>query len=262
MRFFRGHADFERYKIRPSIYRHRSLISNEGSLIRESIIRCPEDLPDSCTFFEKLVRLQHYGLPTRLLDVTSNALAALYFACREKERTTGEVLVFDIPKQDVKYYDGDTVALLANVARRPYSFDLNGLPTSQDAFNKDPEVGRLLYDIREDKPAFRPLIEKDDLRRVICVRANLDNARIARQDGAFLLFGIRDKKSRCALIPKDWIICGNDSRRIIFSNKHRIKTELEQFGISEQTLFPELDYQTKTIVQRFKGKYRRRTTKA
>lgn len=260
IRFFRGHADFEHYKIRPSIYRHRRLISNENDLIRDAIIRCPEDLPDSCTFFERLVRLQHYGLPTRLLDITSNALAALYFACREKERTPGEVLVFDIPIENVKYYNSDTVAVIANVARRPYSFDLDNLPTDFKAFNKHPEIGRLLHDIREDKPAFRPLILRNDLRRVICVRAKLDNARIARQDGAFLLFGIRDKKSRSAYVPTDWITRGTDTKRITFSSKHRIKKELEQFGISEQTLFPELDYQTKSIVQHFKGRYRRRKT--
>jgi hypothetical protein len=208
-----------------------------------------------------LVKLQHYGLPTRLLDVTSNALAALYFACREKERTAGEVIVFDIPSEEVKYYNSDTVALISNVARRPPSFDLDDLPPKREDFNKDREIARLLHDIREDKPAFRPLIQRDDLRRVICVRAKLDNVRIARQDGAFLLFGIRDAKNRCAFIPKDWIVCGNDSKRIVFSNKHRIKKELEQFGISEQTLFPELDYQTKSIVQRFKGKYRRHAKK-
>jgi hypothetical protein len=258
IRFFRGHADSKRYKIRPAIYRPPLLISNENSLIQEAIIRCPADFPDSCTFFEKLVRLQHYGLPTRLLDVTSNALAALYFACREKERTTGEVLVFDIPKDAVKYYNSDTVALLSNLARLPNSFDLADLPTREEVFNESPEIGRLLHDIREDKPAFRPLIKISDLHRVICVRAKLDNARIARQDGAFLLFGIGHTKSRRAIIPKEWITCGNDSKRIIFSNKHRIKKELEQFGISEQTLFPELDYQTKSIVQRFKGRYRRR----
>jgi hypothetical protein len=259
MRFFRGHADFRKYKIRPTVYRHRRFIANESNLINEAVIRCPADFPDSCTFFEKLVRLQHYGLPTRLLDVTSNALAALYFACREKERTTGEVLVFDIPQEDIKYYNSDTVAVIANLARRPYSFDLDRLPTSQKHFNEDPEMGRLLFDIQEDKPAFRPIIRKDDLRRVVCARAKLDNARIARQDGAFLLFGIRDKKSKSATVPSDWIVCGNDSKRIIFSNKHGIKQELAQFGISEQTLFPELDYQTKSIVQRFKGKYRRRS---
>ena len=259
VRFFRGHADFMRYQVRPSIYRYRRLIRNENNLINEAIIRCPEDIPDSLTFFEKLVRLQHYGLPTRLLDLTSNALVALYFACREKERTKGEVIVFDIPEDHVKYYNSDTVAVIANVALRPYSFDLDALPTDWREFNKHSEIGRLLHDIQADKPAFRPLIIKDDLRRVVCVRAKLDNARIARQDGAFLLFGIRDKKSRYASIPRDWIVCGNDSKRIVFSHKHRIKKELEHFGISEQTLFPELDYQTKSIVQRFKGRYQRRT---
>jgi hypothetical protein len=259
IRFFRGHADFEKYRLRPSIYRYRRLISHENDLISEAIIRCPADIPDSFTFFEKLVKLQHYGLPTRLLDVTSNALAALYFACREKERTRGEILVFDIPQSEVKYYNSDTVAVIANVARRPYDFDVNSLPLRREDFNKAFEIGRLLYDIREDKPAFRPIIRSKDLQRVICVRAKLDNVRIARQDGAFLLFGIRDKKSRCAKIPDDWIICGNESKRIILSNKRRIKRELEQLGVSEQTLFPELDYQTRSIVQRFKGSYRRRT---
>lgn len=257
IRFFRGHADFVRYKMRPSIYRHRSLVSNESSLIQEAILRCPADFPDTSTFFERLVRLQHYGLPTRLLDVTSNALVALYFACREKQRRLGEVLIFDIPKEDVKYYSSDTVAVIANLARRPFSFDLNELPKTLDDFNKQDEILRLLHDIREDRPAFRPVIKKADLGRVICVRAKLDNARIARQDGAFLLFGVRDRKNMCASIPEHWIVSGNDAKRIIFSNKDQMKKELEQCGISEQTLFPEIDYQTKSIVRSFKGRYQR-----
>jgi len=125
-------------------------------------------------------------------------------------------------------------------------------------FNEDAEIRRLLYDIREDKPAFNPQIKPSDLRRVLCVRAKMDNVRIARQDGAFLLFGIRDRKRNCALIPTSWVVYGTDAKRIIIFGKLRIKKELEQFGISEQTLFPELDYQTRAIEQRFRGKYRRR----
>lgn len=258
VRFFRGHADYEKYRIRPGIYRRNSLIRNENDLISEAVIRCPGDFANTSFFFETLVRLQHYGLPTRLLDITTNALAALYFACREKEKTTGEVVVFDIPKEHVKYYNSDTVSLIANLARRPYRFDIQSLPSDQTAFNNEEEVRRLLHDVRGEKPGFQPRIRIADLHRVLCVRAKLDNARIARQDGAFLLFGVGERKRDPVPLPPDWIVRGPGANRIIFSNKHKIKTELESFGVSEQTLFPELDYQTKSIVQRFTGKYKRK----
>ena len=258
IRFFRGHADYKKYELKPSIYRAPYLIANEERMIEEAIIRCPADFPESLSFFERLVRLQHYGLPTRLLDLTSNALVALYFACQDKERTEGEVIVFDIPRSEVKYYSSDTVSVIANLARRRNSFDLAKLPDDTERFNDAPAISRLVYDVCQDKPAFRPMIEKEDLSRVLCVRAKLDNVRIARQDGAFLLFGIGGKKSECATVPPSWCVCGNSTRRIIFSNKHRIKRELEQFGVSGQALFPELDSQSRWIQLRFKGKYLRK----
>ena len=257
-RFFRGHSDYKKFKLEPSIFRRDYLIENEEALVQETTIRCPSELPSSLSLIEVLVRLQHYSLPTRLLDLTSNSLVALYFACRHKEKTEGEVLVFDIPNEEVKYHESDTVSVIANIAKREKSFDLAALPAEIEPFNAHPEIGRLLHDIKRDKPAFRPIIEPSDLRRVVAVRTRLDNARIAKQEGAFLLFGMDGTKVKPAKLPNDWLVCGNPSRRIIFSNKHRLKRELLSFGVSEQTLFPELDTQAKAVVEKFQNKYARK----
>lgn len=53
---------------------------------------------------ELLALLQHHGIPTRLLDITENALVALYFACCSNEKINGEVIVFKSDETDIANY--------------------------------------------------------------------------------------------------------------------------------------------------------------
>ena len=70
--------------------------------------------------FDKLVRMQHFGLPTRLLDVSRNALVALYFATDPgplgSKPSDGMVTAFAIPQEHEKYFDSDSVSCIANLA--------------------------------------------------------------------------------------------------------------------------------------------------
>ena len=116
------------------------------------------------------------------------------------------------------------------------------------------EIISLLHDIQTDKPSFRPVIEPSDLQRVICVRAKLNNGRISRQQGCFLLFGIKDNKTEAAVIPNEWQRFALNSQKILVKadSKAPIMEELQSFGISKRTLFPELEAQAKEIMNHYK----------
>jgi hypothetical protein len=146
--YFRGLSK-ESYELEPSIYRNKGLIANEARMLKELIVRCPNDFDDSSSTFQTLVKMQHYGVPTRLLDITSNPLVALYFACtrHESDDEDGEVIVtsFDI-EREVKYYDSDTVSIISNLSRRPIDFEFP-LVKDADGFNENKSIRLLLHDI-------------------------------------------------------------------------------------------------------------------
>lgn len=101
--FFRGHSRFS-HRLVPSIYRDPGWIANEDVLFKELVLRCPNDFSGQESTFQSLVKMQHYSLPTRLLDITANPLVALYFACDHEgpQRESGEVVVSRKPRSSLR----------------------------------------------------------------------------------------------------------------------------------------------------------------
>lgn len=255
--YFRGHSDFE-YKLAPSIYRNSKLISNEHNLFKEFILRTPTDFLNEKSALEKLVKMQHYGLPTRLLDLTTNALVSLYFACDGNDKKDGEVIIFKIPKSDIKYYDSDTVSIISNISKRPADFSIETIKSlGKDIFNKQDEIQYLLHEIREEKSYFQPLIIATDIERTVAVKVKQNNNRIIKQSGAFIIFGIDNKKVNHAEIPDKWVQNNKTgiSKTIEFlidkDKKKEIMDELNTLGINEASLFPELDNQAKYLKKKY-----------
>lgn len=85
--FYRGHADVS-WALKASIFRSDKGIKKEHLLFRDMVAHEPQDFSQCKSALDYLVQMQHYGLPTRLLDVTTNPLVALYFACQPAGDTT------------------------------------------------------------------------------------------------------------------------------------------------------------------------------
>jgi hypothetical protein len=247
--FYRGHSNKTKYKLAPSLFRKDEngnylYKDNEHILYRELLVSNSSDFQSDIYTLDSLVRMQHYSLPTRLLDITSNPLIALYFACKSASDDDGEVIIFSMQQKDVKYFDSDVASCLANLARLPQS-EKDEINFVEEKFNEQPPVKRLLHLIRDEKPFFEAAIIPEDLRKIICVKGKRSNDRISSQSGAFLLFGL-DAIFDEAGTPEIKIT------RITASNKKAILRELDSLNINESTVFPYIENSAKYVAEKFK----------
>ncbi len=176
--FYRGHENAN-YLLLPSVYRCN--ISTENKMI-ESFYRRFSDEIDSCkSEVEKLVLMQHYGLPTRLLDITESPFVALYFACSSRKNSLkksdederwGEIILFQ--DSDPKSIISSRVSVMSSPAFLDEEFNLwqLGMKWKKDLnFMHDEKF----IDLREV------------IRNSCIVRVPQNNPRIKNQHGAFII---------------------------------------------------------------------------
>ena len=260
---FRGQSN-EDYTLIPSLGRYKGgnedVCHVERNMIEIAKYSFPSVFSNDLEPIELLSLLQHYGIPTRMLDLTENALVALFFACNGSPEKNGEVFVFlnrylDVANFPIVNAIADSYRLCrgsfytldlfyAEIIQQPYFLEQKSM---NEAIHKDNLSGGKWISECCNTPFF--------------VNTSVRITRQQYQKGRYLLFPNKREKvldegpeafvSEIAPLPKDnECIIGKIS--IPAEYKNEILKEIKILGIDRKMLFADsIDITCEEIKKQF-----------
>ena len=254
--YYRG-VGFPIYPEIPSIFR-----LNEGrdetKIYKDMMVRYPHVFKGNSTI-ETLTHMQHFELKTRMLDVSTNPLVALYMAVNKIYTGDPEQLdnvskkLYDKIKNLIWDNEKLTRTLITDIISagniNNFHFDEFEIDYGLRAYYK------LLNIIRKDIPAFSNKIDLKGLLKAYVVNVGYVNERIAAQSGGFILFGLDKNYLTSRQSKLGDIISTRNIRaipRIIIKNKIKIYEELIALGINDSTMIPDIEHASKFILDKYK----------
>lgn len=254
LNFYRGQSNSS-WELEPKLYRE-NLFKKEGVLISEFIRISPNHFNNG-NYFDQLVKMQHYGLPTRLLDTTQNPLVALFFACYDENQKTADGNVYFFPQLPTFNQNNSFVSLILK-----YIFEYSEFPLDIENFKDQVSIDSKIHSAHTTKiQTIEDILHFLIKVPYLTIVPKLNNPRIINQDGAFFLFGMKVKSVNRGRYEFEKIKYDNEIEKfwknsqilkIPANSKSLILRELSNIGISKNKMFPELEYQAEFITNKIK----------
>lgn len=250
------------------LYQNQGYVEHERDLYQEALRYNIISFDQDKTMVERLARMQHYRLPTRFADISTNAFLATFFAAGGERMTAknradddGYVRVIKVAKHKIKSFTSDIIMAIAHL---PLVDAGNVNPSEVDG------LGMLSYEIKNSRPGFWSESEwpeigktlRHDIQHVWAFKPILNNRRIRAQGGAFLAFGCRDRKASLhpTFSPDDYRNRDVPSYGIMQVGyvqihkdcKQKVLEGLRMFGVSAENVYPDLADACNEIGERYK----------
>lgn len=215
---FRGQANKD-WNISPSIFRNKIDLENEAKSLNNAIKNSGDNI------LTTLFKLQHYGNPTRLLDLTISPLSALFFTIDDLTQVNNDGVIYVIDKSKSYSLESEEINLFSEFLIKE---NINNLDIIS-GFSEDEAIKVLTRDY---------IIEYG-------YNFSYTNQRAILQGGTALIFGFEifeDKLVRKSTRNIDHLIY----ERIIIPAKLKrdITNELERLGYSRDILYETFEYDT------------------
>ena len=271
--FFRGEPQ-RGNELRPSVMRTGAPAKSESRMLVDLISRRPEDFSGAASALDQWMLAQHHRLKTRFLDVTSNSLAGLFFACDSHPNDDGQMYVFATPRSIIKPFTSDSVSVIANFAKLSPDDQmeiLSPIPRithvnfgtrweDDETLTYETEPGGLLPSMRRlyqsigaEKPYFDERVDPRDFYRVFVVKPQMSSERIRAQSGAFILSAFHRRFDRDEVLrwKPDVPIYALYQLTIPADRKITLRRELETMGVTKESLFPGLESAALAIIDQY-----------
>lgn len=213
--YFRGQSKIYDNTFLPSLYRNDRLKFNINNIYSEIFAKFYYEFKDDKTLFDKLVRMQHFKIPTKLLDVTEDILVAMFFASKDDKNDDGVIFSFFVSNNSIIYPNNPLSTILSHffqfelkkdLYKSSFNFKLERAYTKYDMYEliNVKSALRKKYDFSFASPICAAKNEinfnenmfyTNDLTGIYFAVPNYTNPRITRQRGAFVMGGLSKEDS-------------------------------------------------------------------